>query len=481
MLDSKPQQDEDTEQELVTGVKFAELEARSWEMELLLSGFVLYGLFALPKLINQWFIDLIALRLLPDDSILFVLPPILLAGIMFVISCLQVHFSIHLILRGFWIAVIGFRSLYTKRFNPEELDAGPALKSYLSRRELNLEIVIKKLNDASNYMFGMACFIALLGVSVSLFLGQFLLLLFLLSSIEFIPVILEIFMILGFLIMGLLLGADFLSGGWIRRRKAKWVHVPYFWIYWFFRMTTLSFLSDPIYYAILANRKYGSFNLIASLLLSGVLIIIFPSDIENTYFRLGSWVSPETKLHFQHYENLRKDYKSKDSLGFIPTIQQDIFTEETPYVRLFIPYVPHFTPNLKQQCPGIKSVFQNHNHMDKEFLLSLEYSTSNEVAEKEKLLPLPNELILPSPLVDENLTCLVNYYTVYINNKRTTSLIWRFFEHPKFTDESGIVTYIPLEHFHHGENTIVISRPGSYETPEDQIAASYVIPLFIHK
>lgn len=91
------------------------LEKESWQAELLVSGLALFGSFQLPE-ITYWLIDLFIKRLPHEQYIwgAFIAQMSLLG-----LSILSTFFIIHLILRAYWIGLIGLNSVYPQGYKIE--------------------------------------------------------------------------------------------------------------------------------------------------------------------------------------------------------------------------------------------------------------------------------------------------------------------------------------------------------------------------
>ncbi|WP_405413632.1 hypothetical protein [Maribacter sp. Asnod1-A12] len=133
-----------------------------------------------------------------------------------------------------------------------------------------------------------------------------------------------------FLISALIIFIDFLSQGFLKRKK--WTSKIYFPIYWIFSKLTLSFLYRPLAYNFLDN-KLGK--RISYILLPIYILIVFIASIEyksSNYLSLKN-DSSEFQLFRAHYDNLSTE---KDMFIDITSIPSKIIS--TQYLPVFLLY-----------------------------------------------------------------------------------------------------------------------------------------------
>ncbi|MGD1890703.1 MAG: hypothetical protein ACFB15_08920 [Cyclobacteriaceae bacterium] len=107
------------------------LRSRNWEMELLLSGFVLVLLLPVPDLVwqqgNIWLAKM-------NYSVLQQLLTIVFIIGLFGSRILIVNLVIYLILRGFWIGIVGLTSAFPKGINWANISYQSLYQEYLKRK-----------------------------------------------------------------------------------------------------------------------------------------------------------------------------------------------------------------------------------------------------------------------------------------------------------------------------------------------------------
>jgi hypothetical protein len=124
----------------------------TWEMELLLSGATVFGLLQLP------------------DALLAASEPVLSrlgGGVAMVTGILQMYvgaavyvllatFILHLVIRGFWIALMGLRSVFPEGPDFERVRGGPIAREVTRRVTPRVEVEIGRLDNLATicFMFG---------------------------------------------------------------------------------------------------------------------------------------------------------------------------------------------------------------------------------------------------------------------------------------------------------------------------------------
>jgi hypothetical protein len=208
------------------------LQEESWQLELIISGFAIFGLFSA---FDELRIGLKTARY--DDNIY--------AGIFYtvaIVSCTILIFNLllHVVLRGLWIGALGLRYV-SGDIDYDELKYSPKFTKYLSKKIGSFDKYIATLENYCSIIFAIS------------FLLIFYVLAMTVCSIT-IPLI-AIYIIdnenlnetwrlvvgiplLLFILTGMMLTfVDFITLGWLKRKK--WISKIYFPIYWVFSFLTL--------------------------------------------------------------------------------------------------------------------------------------------------------------------------------------------------------------------------------------------------
>ncbi|MBD3178144.1 MAG: hypothetical protein GF417_00310 [Candidatus Latescibacteria bacterium] len=403
-------------------------------MELLLTGFVLIGLFQLPDYLR----DILATwesaigdRSIFKNLLLGIPYRVLLVGV----RIMTINLIILLLLRGFWIGMIGLSSAFPGGIDYRNLSLAGRFSEYLKRKSIDTEKLIIRLDDICSSIFALSFLIFFIAISMGLYLVE----IQALSSLsQFISekegvyyLILNIAVSLAaifFLFAGLLKVIDFLSAGVLKKIKNKYFVTPYFYVSRFVSAVTLAFVYRPLYYFLVSNipRKVIRIVLVFYLLVAlGVMLnfsygnhIYYPGRFLDRY-GVSSW----------EYENLRPE-----SPGVIETamIQSDLISGK--YVKLFIPYDVDDNTKLKEFCPELKPVNSSFSS-----IVSIS-NLGRKVVEED---------------VQKALDCFSRYYRVAVDDSIYTDLRTLFTTH-SHKGEKGIMKYIPVGRLEEGYHIITI-------------------------
>ncbi len=220
------------------------LQQESWQLELLVSGFALFGIWESRHFLKRF--DAYVGSHLPDElSIIFLLMGFfgLLKtawGIFFI------NLMIHVVLRGLWIGAIGLRYV-SGEIDYKSLGYNETFEDYFERRVGRFDAYIEKLEKVCSVIFAytfLLFFIFLSGVMVLVHL----ILLGLLTGylIELGWGGLGVTLICIYLILGFVVLVDFLTIGSIKKVRSNAFAKVYGYVYRFYSYATLSFFYRPL-------------------------------------------------------------------------------------------------------------------------------------------------------------------------------------------------------------------------------------------
>ncbi|HWT17081.1 MAG TPA: hypothetical protein VN581_14990, partial [Patescibacteria group bacterium] len=124
----------------------------TWEMEMLLSGATVFGLLQLPAALNAM-IEPVLARLGGGVGLV---ASILTVYVGAAVYLLLATFIGHLVIRGFWIALLGLRSVFPEGPDFERLRGGPIARDVARRHAVRTEDEIERLDNLATivFMFG---------------------------------------------------------------------------------------------------------------------------------------------------------------------------------------------------------------------------------------------------------------------------------------------------------------------------------------
>ena len=301
------------------------LQQESWQLELIISGFAIYGLFAAYEPL-----EVHAATAMISGNIL----EVLFWGLP--IICCQIlifNLVLHVLLRGLWIGAIGLRYV-SGDIEYEKLNYSEKFTTYLQKKVGSFDEYISKLETYCSVIFAVS-FLLLFYVigffSVTLVIGSTVeaigLLTFLPESvISFFQITIRIIMLFSALIIFI----DFLGQGFLKRRK--WTSKLYFPIYWVFSKLTLSFLYRPLTYNFLDNKLGRKLGL---LLLPIYLVIILTSSVTQNNSNYLQFLS-ESSENYSKKSNYENELTELDDFIDFASIPSKVIN--TPYLRVFIVY-----------------------------------------------------------------------------------------------------------------------------------------------
>ncbi len=318
------------------------LQEESWQLELIISGFAIFGLF--------YAYDPVALSMRKAFVNEEMIWGIFFGIVSFFISILIFNLLLHVILRGLWIGALGLRYV-SGEIDYEKLKYSPKFTDYLKKKVGSFDSYIGKLENYCSVIFAisfllifyvLAFFIIVLLIAViSIYLiGS--------ESTILSDVIGKPVMI--FLLIGMLLSfIDFITQGGLKRKR--WLSKIYFPFYWVFGFITLSFLYKPLVYNFLDN-KFGK--RISFLLIPVYVLILVTSSL---YYQKSNYlynISKDDMLNGfvtkeNNYMNLIDNEKN-----FITdaAIQSKVITDN--YLEIYIPFSSAVEDKIFEFNPGLK-------------------------------------------------------------------------------------------------------------------------------
>jgi hypothetical protein len=413
-------------------------------MELLLTGFVLIGLLQLPghldHLQETWWLKIEGSNVF--KSYLIGLPiAILQTGI----RIMTINLVLLLLLRGFWIGMIGLSSAFPKGINHEQLSFSKRFSNHLRQTTPDTENLIIRLDVICSSIFALSFLVFFIFISLGFYLVQmqvwvsinnyfgdfaeegggilFSLLVIISTIVLFIYITGAIFKFI-----------DFIGIGVLKKRQNKWFNKPYFFISQFVSYVSLAFLYRPIYYILVSNSKKRVIRVVLFVYMLIAMVVFFNFGISSAHVYYPDYFRNAYELSFEEYENLRPS-----TAGVIqhPIIQSDIIKEG--FVRLFIPYNVSDNNKLKSICPELKPLRQKFTSR----IPFLKSTISKSKAD-----------------VRKSLDCFSSLYRVSVDDSTYRNLKFFFYRHPN-NNEPGIIVILPVSNLEHGYHSLKILKSGN--------------------
>lgn len=296
------------------------LQEDSWQLELLISGFAIFGLF--------YAFEPVAHKLLVaqfDNNKVFVNFFII---VHFSLQALTFNLLLHVLLRGLWIGSLGLRYVFGE-IDFDKLNYGEQFTKYFKRKVGSFDAYINKLENLCSVIFALT--FLLVFYIFSFFIISFTLILLNTPAPSWTMIIIRPLFAL-FSIGVILTFFDFITQGLLK--KNKWLAKIYFPFYWVFSFLTLSFLYRPLVYNLLDNKsgRRISFVLIPFYVL--VYVVFHLSYQKSNFITPNSTkLSNSIVANGSNYEDVIEKNRNMFIGEF--AIQSKVITE--PYIKLIVP------------------------------------------------------------------------------------------------------------------------------------------------
>lgn len=280
-----------------------ELQQRSWEPEILLSGIVLYGMFKVPELLDQ-FLKFFKLNIFGNSQDIDNLVALFKMGIYWLITGL----ILHLICRGIWIGMVGLSYSFPKGIREDKLGYKGKFKEKISKTPSYEQIVIR-LEKISSSLFSVSfmLFMSLIGGYLYFFVLVVIpfTVAFMIFDMGWQGPLFNLFQahVLIIVSIGLIALLDFISLGYFRR--FKWFSKIFWPFHKVISVLTLSRFYRPIYYGLVTNfNKWALFlflGVFAFVSIAGAGSITDTTYPGDPYSRLSLWESSAGYSVFSGY------------------------------------------------------------------------------------------------------------------------------------------------------------------------------------
>lgn len=247
-----PQNSLDHETKSIFKEWLEKLQQESWQLELLISGFAIFGIYSARTLIA----DLVFFR----DNELFGDIGTAFGIIIFIFKTgwliFFLNLIVHVILRGLWIGTIGLRYV-SQEIDYDSLGYADRFTHYLKRKVGSYDDFIERLEKICSVLFAFTFLLFLLFVSLMVFVLQIIFIVFLIQKIA--PeneslLALSGLVALTYFFLGTIVFIDLITLGGVKKIKEKHISKIYFYIYRFYSFVTLSFLYRPLLYNFIDNK-----------------------------------------------------------------------------------------------------------------------------------------------------------------------------------------------------------------------------------
>jgi len=318
------------------------LQEESWQLELVISGFAIFGLFTALEPLTQAAAEAQAAENPYSGITLYMalMSDYILLGTL----------MLHVILRGLWIGALGLRYV-SGDIDYETLNYSKKFDKYLRKKVGSFDKYIARLEDYCSVIFAISFLIIFYMLAFALVMFVTTLTANYLIGNDDLPdyiskgigIPLVLFLMFGMLFTFI----DFITLGWLK--KKQWISKIYFPFYWVFSFLTLSFMYRPLVYNFL-DLKFGrrlSFIIVPLFI---VITVGLSFNFKNSNYFKATSDSSDYYANNRNYEELIQDEKGV----FIErvAIPTKVITES--FLKVFVVYRDHVEDNVFEFNEGLK-------------------------------------------------------------------------------------------------------------------------------
>ena len=317
------------------------LQEESWQLELLISGFAIFGLITAFPTIQE------SVQESENNQQIYKFVISLVAQI----SCAILIFNLllHVLLRGLWIGALGLRYV-SGDIDYDSLKYSEKFTNYLKRKVGSFDKYIATLENYCSIIFAISFLLIFYVLAITFTILAIALAANYIIDNDNLPTWLSkgfgIVFILFFIFGMLFTFIDFVTLGFLK--KKKWISKIYFPIYWVFSYVTLSFLYRPLVYNFLDN-KFG--RRLSFMLVPFYILILIMTSLKYNYsnYLNADASSNEYTANSENYEDLLIE---SNGLMKNVAIQSKVITD--PYVKIFVVFSDNIEDNVFHFNPGLE-------------------------------------------------------------------------------------------------------------------------------
>ncbi|WP_323788096.1 hypothetical protein [Psychroserpens sp.] len=316
------------------------LQEESWQLELIISGFAIFGLITAIGPISE------AANIAQSKQQLVLT---IVLGIA-VVSCAILIFNLllHVVLRGLWIGTLGLRYV-SGDIDYDSLNYSEKFTKYLKKKVGSFDKYVATLENYCSIIFAVSFLLIFYVLALTFTILSIVLVATQIIDNDALPetlrTIVGVVFILFFIFGMVLTFIDFITQGWLK--KKKWISKFYFPVYWVFSFITLSFLYRPLVYNFLDN-KFGK--RLSFVLLPVYLAILVLSSFHyrsSNYFDNVDF-SSETTARRINYLDVLNENEHVDEFA----ISSKVVT--TPYLNIFMELTDNVENNVFNYNPDLR-------------------------------------------------------------------------------------------------------------------------------
>lgn len=307
-----------------------QLQQESWQLELLISGLALFGIWESGGLIErlEYYCDVNV------DSEYRIYTNVLLLVLQAGWAIFLTNLLIHIIIRGLWIGAIGLRYV-SGDIDFDTFNYSQIFIKYYKKRIGSFDNYIERLEKLSSVLFSFTFLLFFMFISFAAVNLTFVITTNILEA--FIPNDGKRGAIMGFIAIsyygfGLLVLIDFFTLGAFKKVKDKAFSLVYFWIYRFYSTVSLSFIFRPLLLNFIDNRYTRRLFFLAIpyslIILIGGKGIFFEKSVFIPDFDLRSGYHNQVSklsVNWLYYDDLREAHFNTFNTGNDLPLKEKIY------------------------------------------------------------------------------------------------------------------------------------------------------------
>ena len=423
------------------------LQEESWQLELLISGFAIFGLFSAREPIK-----ILSREALNNQE---TFTAITLTVVEVSMGILLFNLLLHVVLRGLWIGALGLRYVFDD-IDYDKLKYSPKFTNYLRKKIGSFDKYIATLENYCSVIFAISFLLIFYVLAFTFTITAIALTANYIIDNDNLPSWVSkgvgIPLILLFIFGAILTFIDFLTQGFLK--KKKWTSKIYFPIYWVFSFITLSFLYRPLVYNLLDN-KFGrrlSFILIPIYI---SILLITSIKYEKSNYIDASDNSNSFYANKRNYEDMLNEDGQFIKIAAIPS---KVINDS--YLKVFMIFSDGIEDRIFSRNESLKP------EKDKRGLTTGMEFSGPDLSRKER-----------DSLKREYLKTFNNIYKVVIDSVQWHS---EFILGESKTKEFGFETYLDIKELSKGKHTLKIQR-DSFNKKDTTIVTFITIPFWYFK
>lgn len=427
---------------------------RTWELELLISGAVVFALLQLPDRVDAWYwrTEQHLGGALQDAAFM------LYYYLKLILYTLIFTFVVHLAARAYWVGLIGLDAAFPRGVQWDRSSYGPITRAVYRERQPSLEALIARADRFCNVLFSFSFSIVFIFLTSLVLLPALALLAFGISLAlvggehsERVFQVLLALLIVPILVVG---GVDRRWGNRLDRSRGvgrvidRTVHL---YARLFFSVSYL-----PVWNTLQTNIPGKRFQYVFFATFFGTVMVFFVRDIVLPSGRIqaGSYAylpdeADAYGVEAVYYADRVAGEERRRNAA--PTLQSEVI--RGGFVRLFVPYVPErHEAAIERQCPEVEPL------------------TDAGIRWVGRDAQAP-----PAERMEAVLRCLERIHPVQLNGREVRPR-YRFYTEAE-TGRRGVVAFLPAGPLPEGENLLVVSavpRSGAGRQPDP-----HVIPFWL--